>query len=269
MFRHVRLVGSGLVLAAALATAAPAMAAGAATGLLSHRALYRLSLADSDSGSSLTQVRGGLVLEWRAACDGWLSQQRLGFVAEAAEGPGFVYDVRFSSWESLDRTQLRFTVRSFDGATKEEEFRGSAKLGAPGAEGVVSYTLPKPEEVPIPPGTIFPTEHVADLITAAQAGEHILSRQVFDGSGEDALTRATAVIGQAKTVTTPDGAAETAWPVSLAYFPLEGDDALPQFEISFDLSSGGVMSNVRLDYGEFKLDAALEKLEALPAPDCG
>lgn len=271
MFRHVRLVGSGLALALAVsvAVAAPVDAAGAATGLLSHRALYRLSLADSDSGSSLTRVRGGLVLEWRAACDGWLSQQRLGFVAEAAEGPGFAYDVRFSSWESLDRTQLRFNVRSFDGATKEEEFRGSAKLGAPGAAGTVSYTLPKPEEVAIPAGTIFPTEHVADLIAAAQAGEHILSRQVFDGSGEDALTRATAVIGRSKTATMPDGTSESVWPISLAYFPLEGDDALPQFEISFDLSPGGVMSNVRMNYGEFTLDAALEKLETLPAPDCG
>lgn len=269
MLCHVRLLGSGLALAASVAVAAPADAASTAVGLLSHRALYRLSLADSDSGSSLTRVRGGLALEWRAACDGWLSQQRLGFVAEAAEGPGFTYDVRFSSWESLDGTQLRFNVRTFDGSTVEEEFRGAAKLGAPGAAGMVIYTLPKPEETAIPAGTIFPTEHVGDLIAAAQAGEPVLSRQVFDGSGEDALTRATAVIGRAKTVTTPAGTSETVWPISLAYFPLASEDALPQFEISFDLSPGGVMSHVRLDYGEFTLDAALEKVETLPAPDCG
>ena len=62
-----------------------------------------------------------------------------------------------------------------------------------------SYSLPKAEEKPLPAGTIFPTEHVTDLIAAARAGEQILSRQVFDGSGEDALTKATAVIGAAKT----------------------------------------------------------------------
>ena len=33
----------------------------------------------------------------------------------------------------------------------------------------------------------------------------MLSREVFDGSGEDALTKATAVIGAAKTATLPDG----------------------------------------------------------------
>ena len=42
---------------------------------------------------------------------------------------------------------------------------------------------------------------------------------------------------------------------------MDGDDALPQFEIAFDLSAGGVLSNVRLDYGEFTLKADLEKLE--------
>ena len=253
---------------AAGAAAPQANATAAGNGLLSHRAIYRLSLADSDRESALTRVRGGLVLEWRATCDGWLSQQRLGFVAEAGEGPGFAYDVRFSSWESLDRTQLLFTMRSFDGSNLQEEFRGSAKLDAPGAPGTVSYTLPKPEQEPLPAGTIFPTEHVVDLIDAARAGEQVLSRQVFDGSGEDALTRATAVIGQAKTSSLPGGDSETVWPISVAYFPLDGDDALPQFEISFDLSAQGVMSNVRLDYGEFTLDAALERLEPLTAPDC-
>ena len=253
---------------AAGAVAPQANATAAGNGLLSHRAIYRLSLADSDRESALTRVRGGLVLEWRATCDGWLSQQRLGFVAEAGEGPGFAYDVRFSSWESLDRTQLLFTMRSFDGSNLQEEFRGSAKLDAPGAPGTVSYTLPKPEQEPLPAGTIFPTEHVVDLIDAARAGEQVLSRQVFDGSGEDALTRATAVIGQAKTSSLPGGDSETVWPISVAYFPLDGDDALPQFEIAFDLSPGGVLNDLRLNYGDFTLKADLETLQTYAQPVC-
>lgn len=249
--------------------AAPAVAAAPAVELLSHRAAYRLSLAQADSGSGLAHVRGGLVLEWRAACDGWLSQQRLGFVAEADDGPGFAYDVRFSSWESLDSTQLRFNVRSFDGPTMQEEFRGLAKLLAPGGSGTAHYQVPQGEDVALPAGTIFPTEHVADLIAAAQAGERILNRQVFDGSGEDALTRATAVIGTAKSSALPSGGEpELRWPVSIAYFAIEGEDVLPQFEIAFDLSAGGVLSNVRLDYGDFTLKAELEKLETFTRPDC-
>lgn len=254
---------------ALLAGIGPAAAAPPPVTLLSHRAAYRLSLAQADSGSGLAQVRGGLVLEWREACDGWLSQQRLGFVAESDEGPGFSYDVRFSSWESRDSTQLRFNVRSFDGPNLQEEFRGLAKLASPGAAGTAHYSLPKGQDIALPAGTIFPTEHVADLIASALAGEHVLNREVFDGSGEDALTRATAVIGKAKLVASADGTGqERRWPVSIAYFAVDGDDALPQFEIAFDLSPGGVLSNVRLDYGDFTLKADLEKLETFASPDC-
>jgi hypothetical protein len=262
--------GVALSSAAAFGAGAPPLSA-APVNLLPHRAAYRLSLADAESGSGVTQVRGGLVLEWRAACDGWLSQQRLGFVAQSDEGPGFTYDVRFSSWESRDNTQLRFNVRSFDGPRMQEEFRGLARLEAPGAKGTARYSLPEGDVVELPAGTIFPTEHVADLVEAAQAGERVVSRQVFDGSGENALTRATAIIGRPEAVRLAGGTGEERrWPVGIAYFG-EGkaeDDALPQFEISFDLSEGGVLHDVKLDYGEFTLDARLEKLETFDRPDC-
>jgi hypothetical protein len=263
------------LVAGAASSAAVALGAGlpplhaAPVNLLPHRAAYRLSLAEAETSSGLAGVRGGLVLEWRAACDGWLSLQRLGFVAESDEGPGFTYDVRFSSWESRDNTQLRFNVRSFDGPRMQEEFRGLATLEGPGAKGTARYSMPKGDVVELPAGTIFPTEHVADLIEAAQVGERVVSRQVFDGSGENALTRATAIIGKPKTVRLAEGPGEERrWPVGIAYFTDDRSDALPQFEISFDLSEGGVLHDVRLDYGEFTLKAELEKLETFDQPDC-
>lgn len=268
----VRLPSSGsLALACALLSDLPvggAAAAAPAVELLPHRAAYRLSLLDTDDAAGLSEVRGGLVLEWRAACDGWLSQQRLGFVAQADEGPGFTYDVRFSSWEARDRTAMRFNVRSFDGERLEEEFRGQAQLEGPGGKGKVSYAVPEGEEAALPAGTVFPTEHVQNLIAAARAGERFVAREVFDGSGEDALTRATAVIGPAHDVRLPEGGSERRWQVGLAYFPVAGDDALPQFEIAFDLSEGGVLHDVTLDYGDFSLKAELEKLEPLDQPAC-
>lgn len=270
MGRRLPLPGTASLAAAALlALVGPPGAAFAtpAVELVPHRAAYRLSLIDAEGGAGLTHVRGGLVLEWRAACDGWLSQQRLGFVAEATEGDGFTYDVRFSSWEAKDNTQLRFNVRSFDGKELHEEFRGLARLEVPGGKGTASYAVPEGELVDLPEGTIFPTEHVEQIIAAARAGERLVSRQVFDGSGEDALTRATAVIGAARLVRVEDRE-ETRWPVSLAYFPFGSDDALPQFEIAFELSEGGVLRDVTLDYGDFRLKAELEKLETFAKPTC-
>ena len=91
-------LAGGLLLPCVTVDAAP-------VDLLSHRAAYRLSLAENGSTSAFVSVRGALVMEWRATCEGWLSTQQLGFVAQSAEGGAAVsYDVRFSSWESTDNT---------------------------------------------------------------------------------------------------------------------------------------------------------------------
>jgi hypothetical protein len=254
---------------AALAVAAGAVGA-APVELVSHRASYRLSLAEAAAASGLSGVQGGLVIEWRAACDGWISNQRLGFVADTTEGTGFSYDVRFSSWESLDDTRLRFNVRTFDDGSVTEEFRGQAALEAPGARGIVRYTVPDREPLELPAGTLFPTEHVRRLIQAARSGAFVLTHEVFDGSGPEGLTRVTAVIGRPKTVQpAPDRPAEQVWPVSLAYHSLKGSAETPDFEIAFDLTQGGVLYDVVLNYGDFTLKAELEQLETFPPPLCG
>ena len=234
--------------------------------LLSHRAAYRLSLARSDPASGISEVQGGLVLEWRAGCEGSLSQQRLGFVALTEDGPDVTYDVRFSSWESPDGTQLRFTMRSFDGDKLFEEFRGTAALEAPGAAGLVRYDIPGEKDIDLPSGTIFPTAHVQQLIEAARAGRQLVTHSVFDGAGPEALSKVTAVIAPARQVTAEGAAPETRWPMSLAYYNAAEPDALPEFEIAFALGERGVLHDVTLDYGDFELDRRDGEAGDLGAP---
>jgi hypothetical protein len=236
--------------------------------LLSHRAAYRLSLASSQSGG-FSSVRGALVMEWRASCEGWLSNQQLGFVAQPDEGDPTSYDVRFSSWESLDNTQLRFNIRAFDDGEIAEEYRGDAVLAGLNGAGMARYEIPEPRELQLPTGTIFPTEHIRRLIAAARMEQTVVAHEVFDGSGPEALTRVTAVIGQPRTDALPiKEVARTRWPISLAYYDPQENDATPQFELSFDLAENGVLSNVTLDYGEFSLNAKLEEVQTYPAPSC-
>ncbi|MEL6965274.1 MAG: DUF1849 family protein, partial [Pseudomonadota bacterium] len=82
--------GSALVIGLiALTTSTAALAA-----LTSHRAAYRLKLDSSHRMSGLAGVSGGLVIEWQRSCDGWLSHQRLGFIAATEGGGDFSHDVR-------------------------------------------------------------------------------------------------------------------------------------------------------------------------------
>ena len=266
---------SRFLLAALAVGALTGQSAAAAAELLSHRAVYQLSLAKGSGGTSMavSEVRGGLVMEWRDSCAGAISNQRLGFVASVGDGPGFTYDVRFSSWESPDHQQLRFNVRSFDGGLLFEEFRGEASLDQAGGEA--AFAEPPGETLSLPPGTLFPTAHMIKLIEGAKAGDVLVSHDVFDGSGLEGLSRVTAVIGRPIPVEGPHEAEEERplldtlrWPVSLAYHDMTGADDMPIFELTFELSDRGVLYDLVLDYGDFALEADLEQLEAFEAPDC-
>ena len=110
--------------------------------LQAHVAAYRLSLAGAaDMANPFSEVRGGLVIEWRLACDGWLSRQRLAFVGTLQEGGDLSHDVRFSSWEALDGARMRYSYRSYGNDELQEEFRGEAVL-APSEGGVATFTTP-------------------------------------------------------------------------------------------------------------------------------
>ena len=235
-----------------------------AVDLLPHRAAYRLSLLDGNGQSGMNDVKGGLVMEWQDTCQGWLSQQQLAFIADTNEGDRFAYDVRFSSWESADHQAMRFFVRSFDDGKMGDEFRGEAVLEGGGGE--VTYRRPEGMTLDLPPGTIFPSEHMVRLIENAEAGRLVFASKVFDGSGPDALNTISAVIGKAVAATGSGDLEEgRRWPVSLAYHDAEGGEGLPEFEVAFDMTARGVLSNLRLDYGDFVLKGDLQKIDAFEA----
>ncbi len=256
------IIGSSAAPTAALAALEP------------HRAAYRLSLADSHRTTGLSQVNGGLVIEWKRACDGWLSHQRLGFVAGTESAGDFSHDVRFSSWEAIDGLKMRYTVRSFSGDILSEEYKGEASLDSLETGGTASFTKPESRQITLPPGTVFPTEHINRILAEANDGRSFVSHEVFDGWGFDALTQVTSAIGRQRPFepssdkeipSDPDG---DVWPVSMAYYNVEQQSDLPEFEAEFMLTEQGVLQELLLDYGDFQLKATLEQFELLDEPSC-
>lgn len=261
--------GPALLAFALLATSSPAFAT-----LESHRAAYRLKLAQAHQTSGLSGISGGLVIEWKRACDGWLSHQRLGFVASTATGVGYSHDVRFSSWEAADGLAMRYTVRSYDGGTLREEYMGEATLSSKEAGGVASFTKPDQREITLPPGTVFPADHFNQLLAEADNGNAFVSHEVFDGWGFDALTQVTSVIGSSRPYQPSNDqeikaeADANVWPVSMAYYSIANGGNLPEFEANFMLTEGGVLQELLLDYGDFRLKATLSEFETLDEPAC-
>jgi hypothetical protein len=155
----------------------------------------------------------------------------------------------------------------------EQEYRGEARLEPGGAGGLASFSTPEKKEVKLPPGTVFPTDHLRRLLAGAHAGEQFLSYDVFDGWGFDALTQIATAIGTAREIeahkgAAADGVAKRAWPISMAYYDIEHPAETPEFEASFLLSENGVLRDLTLDYGDFSIDAKLETVELFDRPKC-
>ena len=265
------LAALGLALAATVAIPAESVAQGG-SGLLSHRAVYSLSKHRESTAADIAGIKGRLELTFEVACDGWRMEQYIGFRLYHQEGGGLEHVAHLSGWESSDGVDYWFNTRSYQDRELLEELAGVARLDAPGAGGETRFAKPEKEVRPLPPGTIFPARHLAELIAAARAGEKFVRRTVFDGSTLDSPYEITAFIGNERAAPGADApehvSSKRSWSFRLAYFQVQAVDPSPEFEISAILYENGVAEHMIYDYGDFSIDVQLKELEALPAQNC-
>jgi hypothetical protein len=269
-----------LIPLASLAFLSTPDAGAASVQLASHRAVYSMNLGTTRSGSSTVDARGAMYLEWAESCDGWTVSQRVRLTLYATQGGEVDTDSNFSSWESTDGLQYRFTVRNLRNGKVAEEFRGDARLDGPGHSGKATFSMPAGASFDLRKETLFPTDHMMVLIEAARQGVARLSRVIFDGANLDGPLEVNAIIGGPIHPASGGGAGNrvagdaldltnrSSWPIRMAFFPTQSQQAEPQYEVEVRLYDNGVANHFLLDYGDFTVNAVLEKVEALPKPKC-
>src|SRR3546814_5418455 len=96
-------------------------------GLVSHKAVYALSLGELRASSAVTEAAGRFEFEWSDVCDGWAVNQRFRLAVLYEDGLSVSYGWSLSSWESKDGGRYRFFIRRFDGSGESESVRGDRK----------------------------------------------------------------------------------------------------------------------------------------------
>ncbi|HYC04244.1 MAG TPA: cell envelope integrity EipB family protein [Azospirillaceae bacterium] len=259
---------SVLVATASIGGVAPP--ADAAVAIAPHRASYKLSLAGSRNGSPIAGVSGNMTFAWGDACDGWTTEQRFQMRFSYAQGEESEVITSYTTWEAKDGGRYRFVVRKQTNGQMDEELKGDATLDGDKG-GKVVFTKPKEATVDLPAGTMFPSAHTEALLDMAGKGEPFFARPVFDGSEIEGATTVTAVLGRkaaapelpAAELRTPD-----AWNVTLAFYPKDEQEAMADYETGLVLLTNGVVQSMLIDYGDFKVNAELEKIEAMPKGPC-
>ncbi len=253
---------------ARLAAAAPA-----AESLLPHGAAYALTLGDLRSSSPVVDATGRFEFEWQDVCDGWTVGQKFRIALLYEDGVSVNFGWSLSSWESKDGKRYRFFIRRYDGAGETESVRGEAEIG-PDGSGRALFFGAEEREIELPAGTLFPTQHTQHVLARADAGSAQIWTMVFDGSGDRGLFGVSAALSGSLPPDAPTQLPSAllegvpSWRFDLAFYGADAETAEPEQEQGLRLFANGVVDEMRLDYGDFVLDANLTRLSALPVPDC-
>ena len=265
------LIGTA-ALAALVAMASPGNAR-AAADMVPHQAFYSLHLKSVSPGSTLTEVSGAMYIDWVDSCEGWSSSQRLELRFYDASKPAVDIDSRFASWESRDGLSYRFSVESTRNGQPDKQLNGKASLQGAGQGGQAEFLGTKPAKFDLPLGTLFPARHMIELIERAAAGDKIVARTVFDGTGDDGPFLVNAVIGPQKPATKDDAVLPNSVnlpyrSMRLAFFNPAKEEDTPFYELSVDLMDNGIARSFVLDYGDSVIGAVLDKIKILSKPKC-
>jgi len=248
--------------------------------MVSHRAVFDMKLTDSASSSSVTGLSGRMVFETiGSACEGYTINFRFVTEVEDSQGTTRLTDMRTTTFEEAGGKRFQFLTQTFIDKKLVEESKGTAVH----EDGKTRVSLVKPENKTFVMSgkTLFPTQHLIEMLRAARNGEPFLPADIYDGSegGEKVFPTATAI---GKRIEGPDDigsdtaagvdamAALARWPVTVGYFDgTSGEgEATPTYEMSFLLYQNGISRRVKIDYGEFVIAGDLVDLEIHEASTC-
>jgi hypothetical protein len=260
------LISSGLGL-----TGMPALAQGLG-GLVPHRAVYNLELAEASERSGISSMFGRMVYEFTGSeCEGYRVNFR--FVTQVdTGGEKKITDQQSSTFEDMKNGRFEFESKTYNNEELSKQVSGMAQRRDD--KIAVDLTEPVTKELNLTAAR-FPTQHTLDVINRAEHGEHFFEARVFDGSDNaDKTLYTSTVMGSpvGATADDPDAAnagklkTEKTWPVTIAYFDdAPGTDGTPTYSMSFKLYANGVSRDLLMDYGDFSLKGTLVKLDFLPA----
>jgi len=256
----------------------------AASGpFLAHQALYELKLLKSRGSNSINSARGRILYNFSgSACEGYTSEFRQVSELDSGEGKLTMSDLRSTSWEDGDGKSYRFKITTRMNDADSSPIDGMAERS--GNQITVKLKQPEAKTFTLDGTTVFPTEQIQRMITAAREGKSVLELSVYDGSDNgEKVYNTLSVIGQPipgdRSIETPDPSTANdvmkslkRWPVTVSYYDRDAKakdgEQTPVYAMSFELFENGVSRALVLDYNDFVISGALGKFDVKDSKPC-
>jgi len=234
--------------------------------LLPHRAMYSITLDKNYQDEDVVEAKGQMMIQLAKVGDGWAIEQKSTLHIYYRDGSAEQVITNLATYESLDGLKYSFNARTARGE-EEESISGEAILASKGGAGIVTYQQPDESTVQLPVGTIFPTQHLIYMLTAAMKGKMVVSNIVFDGSSEThEPVQVNTVFGTAqdpKLALSNKDLLHTkkVWPMRMAIYAVDSTGPEADYEIMQNVLDRGIIRDMTLDYGTFKVKAVLNQVE--------
>jgi hypothetical protein len=241
--------------------------------LLPHKATYTITLEKTDNEEEIAEVKGQMTIQIARIGEGWAMEQKstlLIYYKEGAtdnkEGTAEQVITNVATYESLDGLKYSFNARTLRGI-HEECISGEALVPSKGGAGIVTYQQPDETTIHLPIGTVFPIQHLILLLNAAHKNQKVVSHIVFDGSSETyEPVQVNTVLGLSQdpklALNNKDiFQAKKVWPMRMAIYAEDTNTPEADYEITQNVLNGGILRDMTLDYGSFKVKATLYQVE--------
>lgn len=239
--------------------------------MVSYEAVYNLDLWENTPSSSLESVNGKTFYSLSKGCDGWHSTEKYAINFLLTEGQSTEFISVYDVWESDKGDSFSFNINedsSFDG---KKSYEGFANLFA--GYGEARFFGDADGAIELPSDTVFPLKHLTTLLKQAEAGNRVYQSHLFiGGEADDAQYFTSTLIGNAKEMSADIDMGpysdDTLWPLRVAYFDPEANDAEPEYEIAFMIQPNGIIRSYVVDYGDFSMRAMMESFKQISEKSC-
>ena len=247
----------------------------ASPSLVSHRAVYDLSLSKVSQSDGVRAASGTMTYTLTDGCDGYTIETNLSMELAFANGADNQVEQRYAAWEAKDGRSSTFRFQVIENGKVAKSYHGDIQFKDDGT-GVATYEADAVTKFDLAPGTLLSTAHTLQLIKSATAHERFVSKMVIDGSFDEGPFWVTAAIAPSHQSTISPakngnaGALDEGryWPIGMAYFPASSSRELPEYEITQNLFTTGITQSMAQDFGGFTLAFKPVRVEPVSGPPC-
>ena len=243
----------------------------AMANIISHRAVYDLTMHKVSSSAQIESIEGQTRYTLKRGCDGWESNED--YVVSFGFGQDSVtnFASSYNTWESFSGDSFSFQVTENSTLDGETQYDGFANIGHGIAEAF--YSTSGDDLRTLPQDTLFPVQHMEVLMQKAKTGETVHQTTLFLGGEEDdSLYFVNSVMGKRKASTPPAVMGKLGengyWPITIAYYDPEAKTLEPEYEINFKVQENGVIPSYIVNYSDFSMSATLRSVESITDPKC-